>query len=159
MKDGGRPRRQRRRCADAHVGQTVFVNDTQLMERLQSLTDVDDKGVLRASIDVAARGLGARLPNEIVLDLGHELPPMLAEPLMAGSGQSPHSPADLYERLSERTGIPLDLALSLVQCVFGLAGEAAQRETVDRARAQLPPEWGNLLYPIGTEPHGERAGL
>jgi hypothetical protein len=125
------------------------------MERLRSLTGVEDKSVLRAAIDVAGRGLGARLPNEVVLELGHELPPTLAEPLMAGSGQSPHSPNDLYTRLSERTGVPIELALSLVQCVYGIAGEAARPQTLERARGSLPVEWGNLLYPIGSEPHGD----
>jgi uncharacterized protein (DUF2267 family) len=132
-----------------------FVNDTQLLERLRSLTGEEDQNVLRTAVDVAGRGLGARLPNEVVADLGRDLPPLLAEPLMAGSGQSPPNPGALYTQLSQRTGIAVELALSLVQTVFGIAGEAADEGTLERARASLPTQWADLLCPIGREPRVE----
>ena len=136
-------------CKASDVAQAVIVNQTQLMDRLRALTGEEREDVLRMAIDVAGRGIGARLPNDVVRELGRDLPPLLAEPLMAGSGRSPPHPGTLYAQLSAGSGVSDELALTLVQSVLALVGEAAEGEHLDRARAALPTDWGDLLRPIG----------
>lgn len=124
------------------------VNDPQVLERIRSFVAIDDDTKLRSAIDLSARGLGARLPNDVTRDLARDLPPLLAEPLMAGSGESPADPNRLYTLVSERSGAPTDVALELAQTVFGIVSELGDQQALERARAALPPQWADLLHPI-----------
>lgn len=126
------------------------MNDTELMDTLRARSGLDDDRKIRVALDASAKGIGARLPNDIRAELAADLPPLLADPLMTGSPQSPATPNELYSRVGEAANVGVEDSLSITQSVLQAVVEGAKPSAVDRARQALPRMWAELLQPSGS---------
>lgn len=123
------------------------MNDLQVLERLESLTGLTTQGAMRRAVNMAARGLGAKISGELVHQLARGMPPVLATSLQVGVSEPPLELDGLYARVSEASGLRFGVALELTQTTFAVIAELGNPEAVERARASLPDEWSALLQP------------
>lgn len=121
------------------------MNDIELMDELRRRSGVDNEETLRKALDASARGIGARLPNDITGELAADLPPLLAEPLMSGSTRSPATVNELYTIVGEAADVAVEESLALTQSVMELVAEGSRPEVVEKARAALKSPWSDLL--------------
>ena len=98
-------------------------------------------------MSMAARGLGAKISNDVVRQLAGGLPTILATPLRMGLSEPASSLDGLYARVGEASGTRIGVALELTQTVFSVIAELAAHDALERARKALPEQWAELLQP------------
>lgn len=121
------------------------MNDVELMQTLRNRSGIENEDALSKALDASARGIGARLPNEVRARLAAQLPPLLAHPLMAGSTRSPATPNELYSIVGEAANVAVEDSLALTQSVLELVAEQSDPEVVEQARQALRSPWSDLL--------------
>jgi len=105
----------------------------------------------RAGLQATLEAVGTRLAGALVDELAAALPPDAADALRRGRTPEPEhgSLTDIAERVAAATGTDATGGANLVQASSRAVAEAADRDVLDRIRAQLPSDLQRLLQPEG----------
>jgi uncharacterized protein (DUF2267 family) len=114
-----------------------------LVQNRARLGDFEDAvAATRATLQV----LGTRLAGGAPGNLAAQLSPEIGRYLREGEGsQESFSLDEFFERVSRSEGADLPDSVFHARVVVDVLREAVGNETVEKAREQLPEEWGRLF--------------
>jgi uncharacterized protein (DUF2267 family) len=116
----------------------------EMVARARELGGVPDEARAERALQAALETLGERLLPDVARRLAGELPEVAGGRLLLRRVPGSFSLAELYGRVSRRTGETHGFAIEQTQAAFAVLAEAAPEACV-QARATLPADIGELL--------------
>jgi uncharacterized protein (DUF2267 family) len=119
---------------------------------VQNRARLSSRGDAERATKATLQTLGERLAGGEPKDLASQLPPHLAEYVLssqAGMGER-FSIDDFFQRVSEREGVDLPLAVFHARAVIEVLKEAVTQGVIDDIHAQLPEEF-HRLFEVGSQ--------
>jgi uncharacterized protein (DUF2267 family) len=119
-----------------------------LVEKSSRAQRDEAERAVRATLETLAE----RLSGGEARDIAAELPPELRPFLTDGRRPEPFDLREFLHRVSEREGVPEDIAARHVRAVFVALGVALSADELDDMASELPKDFGDLLA-VAVEAH------
>jgi uncharacterized protein (DUF2267 family) len=116
----------------------------RFLDRVMDRAGHPDASAVERGVRATLRTLGGHLGG-VPPALHDALPRSLRPELAAGDEDDALRPAELYQRLADRTGLRVGVTLEIVQSTLAELTEQLDEAAVGLLRRLLPPAWAALL--------------